>query len=68
MTIDHLKLSNKNIHFVSDENDDMVDFAFKEFQKSKIVGFDLEEYWGKELCLIQLSTYQHTFLFDCLTL
>jgi len=42
--------------------------AFKEILDCKIIGFDLEEYWGKYLCLIQISTDKKVFLFDCLEL
>ena len=54
----------KNVHFITSDFSP----AFKEFGEWKIVGFDLEEYWGKSLCLIQISTPINAYLFDPIAL
>ena len=40
-------MSFQNIHFIDKDDHKMFNFAFKEFYQKKIIGFDLEEYWGQ---------------------
>ena len=56
----------KDIHLITKNS--QLNHAFTKLEKQKIVGFDLEEYWGQYLCLIQISTYDDIFLFDSLAL
>jgi hypothetical protein len=52
------------IHFIQKEDDKMFDYAFEQFKEQKVAAFDLEEFWGKTLELIQLSTNTDVFIFD----
>jgi ribonuclease D len=61
-------MSYQNIKFVDSDKDKAMEKAFKEFRDFKVAAFDLEEFWGKELCLIQISTPMNIYLFDALTL
>ena len=58
----------KDIHLITKNS--QLNHAFTKLKKQKIVGFDfdLAEYWGQYICLIQISTYDDIFLFDSLAL